>query len=265
MQPLLVVTWNLFHGRTVPPSGEAYLEEMVGLIAAAAPGVACLQELPVWALERLERWSGMRPIPAVTMPALGGALASRLTERAPDRLRSGLTGQANAILVAPSLDVRETAVIPLNPRGFRRREAQRMRLPGGVRGAWGQNRRVAQVIRIGAGERSVAVANTHLTRLADSRPAEAELERALAYAAGFARPGEPLVLCGDLNLTPSSSAVLAGVAALGFSPPQPGIDQILARGLRLVRDPAPWPDARRRRCTSLLSDHAPVEAAMMWP
>ena len=83
MQPLLVVTWNLFHGRTVPPSGEAHLEEMVGLIAAAAPGVACLQELPVWALERLERWSGMRPIPAVTLPALGGALAS-----ASDRARA---------------------------------------------------------------------------------------------------------------------------------------------------------------------------------
>jgi endonuclease/exonuclease/phosphatase family metal-dependent hydrolase len=256
MQPLLVVTWNLFHGRTVPPSGEAHLEEMVGLIAAAAPGVACLQELPVWALERLERWSGMQPITAVTMPALGGALASRLTERAPDRLRSGLTGQANAILVAPSLDVRETAVIPLNPRGFRRREAQRMRLPGGVRRAWGQNRRVAQVIRIGAGERSVAVANTHLTRLADSRPAEAELERVLAYAAGFARPGEPLVLCGDLNPTPSKLG-RAGRrrGASGSRAPQPGIDQILARGMRSF---SPRALARRApRRTSLLSDHAP--------
>jgi endonuclease/exonuclease/phosphatase family metal-dependent hydrolase len=265
MQPLLVVTWNLFHGRTVPPSGEAHLEEMVGRIAAAATGVACLQELPVWALEHLERWSGMRSIPAVTMPALGGPLAARLTERAPYRLRSSLTGQANAVLVSPSLAIRETTAVPLNPRRFRRREAQRIRLPGGVRRAWGQNRRVAQVIRIGAGERSVVVVNAHLTRLSDSRPADAELERALASAAGFARPDEPLAFCGDLNLTPSSSAVLAGVAARGFSPPQPGVDQILVRGLRLVRAPTAWPEARRREGEFLLSDHSPVEAAMMWP
>ncbi len=265
MQPLLVVTWNLFHGRTAPPSGEAHLEEMVGRVAASAPGVACLQELPAWALDRLERWSGMRVVPAVAMPALGGPLASRLTGHAPDRLRSGLTGQANAILVASSLEVHDTAVLPLNSRRFRRREAQRVRLPGDVRRAWGQNRRIAQVVRIGTGGRTLAVLNTHLTRLADSRPADAELERALSYVSGFARPDEPIVFCGDLNLTPSSSTVLAGVAALGFSPPRPEVDQILVRGLPLQRGPAAWPESRRRRGAFLLSDHAPVEAAMMWP
>jgi hypothetical protein len=49
-----------------------------------------------------------------------------------------------------------------------------------------------------------------------------------------------------------------------FSAPIRGIDQILVRGFELVRGPEPWPEERRRIGNHLLSDHAPVEAALAW-
>jgi len=45
--PLLVRTWNLFHGNAVPPERRAFLEEMVRLAAADGPDVLALQEVPV--------------------------------------------------------------------------------------------------------------------------------------------------------------------------------------------------------------------------
>ena len=37
--PLVVRTWNLFHGNTVPPGRRAFLEEMVRLVTADGPEV----------------------------------------------------------------------------------------------------------------------------------------------------------------------------------------------------------------------------------
>jgi endonuclease/exonuclease/phosphatase family metal-dependent hydrolase len=263
MVRLLVRTWNVFHGRSVPASGRAQLREMIELVTADLPALVCLQEVPVWALPRLEHWSGMRALPAVTARALGGPLARPLTARRPDLLRSGLAGQANAILVGDGLRLRETAALQLNPRAFRRRERRRLGLPDGTASGWGRNRRVAQLARVEAAGCPLVVVNLHLTSSVDSRPAEAELERALAFADGFARPGEPVVLCGDLNLTPASSTAFRSLSLAGFSRPLPGIDQIIARGLELAGPARRWPDEQRRRGAHLLSDHAPVEAEMM--
>ena len=69
------------------------------------PDVVAFQEVPVWALDRLEAWSGMSAVPAVAMLPLGGPLARRLTERNPQRLRSLLTGQANALLLSRRLEL----------------------------------------------------------------------------------------------------------------------------------------------------------------
>ena len=63
---LLVRTWNLFHGRTLPESGRTELEGMVRLVTADAPDVVCLQEVPVWALRQLPGWSAMSAFGAVT-------------------------------------------------------------------------------------------------------------------------------------------------------------------------------------------------------
>ena len=62
---MLIRSWNLFHGRTVRTGSGVHLREMVELASADAPDVLCLQELPLWALSRLEGWSGMTAFPAV--------------------------------------------------------------------------------------------------------------------------------------------------------------------------------------------------------
>jgi endonuclease/exonuclease/phosphatase family metal-dependent hydrolase len=264
---LLVRTWNLFHGRSFPESGETYLDEMVALAAQDGPDVVCLQEVPAWALPELEAWSGMNAVGAIAMPAIGGRLARRVTALDPRRLRSALTGQANAVLIAPRLTIVEAPKsLPLNPRAVRRREAERLGLSIATRVAWSRNRRVAQVVRIAVGGETAVIVNLHLSSLLDSRPTEAELLRAVTYADGFARPEEPLVLAGDFNLTAASSLLLTALRYdWGFSEAAGGIDHVLARGLTIVRGPAAWPEERRRRGELLLSDHAPVEVEMIGP
>jgi len=263
---LLVRTWNVAHGRTSPETRTTYLEEMVRLVGKDTPALVCLQELPVWSLKHLEHWSGMRAVGARTMPALGGRLARRLTTLDPTLLRSGLTGQANAVLLGAAAEpIRGAAATVLNPRSFRDPEAARLGLPSRMRRAWGANRRVAQAVRASDGASSIVVVNLHLTSASDSRVAEAELARALAFAESFARPAEPLLVCGDFNLSRSSSAFLDQLSHEGFSPPASGIDHIMGRGLVPARGPEPWPDRLRQLGDVLLSDHAPVEAEMIRP
>jgi endonuclease/exonuclease/phosphatase family metal-dependent hydrolase len=222
--------WNVFHGRTFPETRRPELERMIRLVTAGGPDLVCLQEVPVWAIERLEVWSGMKARAAVTVRSLLGPLAGRLQRLDARRVRSPLTGQANAVLVTPRLGIREAANTVLNTRG---------------------ERRVAQVVRLCGDPGELVLVNTHLTTR-DPPAATAELARIAVIVAD-----EPSCLvCGDLNLRQ------AGLA--GFSQPIEGIDQILVRGLSIVAGPRAWPDERRRLGTRLLSDHAPLEAEMMW-
>jgi endonuclease/exonuclease/phosphatase family metal-dependent hydrolase len=260
---LIVRSWNIFHGRTCPETGELHAEEAVRRISQGAPDVVCLQELPVWALRRLGVWSQLQALGTVTMAPLGGPLARRLTELHPERLRSAFSGQANAVLVSRRLRVGDVERLHLNPCSVRRLEAKRERLPLAVRRAWGRDRRVAQLVRVAAGGETAVVLNLHLTTCEDSRPAGIELLRAADYAETYARPGEPIVLCGDLNLTPASSPALTALVSHGFSPPLRGIDHILVRSAGFVAGPAPWPEERRRHAGALLSDHAPLEAEIV--
>ena len=117
--PLLVRTWNLFHGNAVPPERRAFHEEMVRLASADAPAVLCLQEVPVWGLAHLGAWSGMTSIGAVAARPrlLSAALGKLITELDHGRLRSVVTGQANALLVAQGLSVREQRTFTVSRRG----------------------------------------------------------------------------------------------------------------------------------------------------
>jgi endonuclease/exonuclease/phosphatase family metal-dependent hydrolase len=99
---VLVRTWNLFHGNAQPPERRGFLREMVELVAADGPDVVCLQELPVWALAHLQRWSGMQAAAAVARRPRLPLLGRWLTELDHGRLRSALVGEADAILVARS-------------------------------------------------------------------------------------------------------------------------------------------------------------------
>jgi endonuclease/exonuclease/phosphatase family metal-dependent hydrolase len=237
---LLVRTWNLYHGRTSPKSGRTYLEQMVRLASLDAPDVVALQEVPLWALGRLERWSGMQALWAVTVPNLLGPLARFLTDLDPVRVRFSVEGQANAVLLNPRFEVAGHKVLVLNPE-----------VP-----AWdwvfhGRQRRVCQAVEVDAHGRTVLIGNIHAT----DDPDKARLE--VAVAAELLAGYERCVLCGDFNVVEHRVP--------DFSPPLPGgIDQILVRGAQIEHGPDRWVKERRRVNGKLLSDHAPVEAVLAW-
>ncbi len=105
---LIVRSWNVYHGNADPPRRRGYLHEMVRRASADEPDVLCLQEVPVWALPRLDDWSGMRAVVAVTRLPLGPkAVAGWVTRLHQGMLRSAVAGQANAVLVASEPHPRE--------------------------------------------------------------------------------------------------------------------------------------------------------------
>jgi endonuclease/exonuclease/phosphatase family metal-dependent hydrolase len=254
---ILVRSWNIFHGRTDPPGRRAYLEQAIELAIGDDPDVLCLQELPQWSLEKLAEWTGMRVSSARTRYRLG-SLGRRPTDIHHGRFRSSLTGQANAVLVARRHDVADHRSLVLNGRLFAAREARRLGLGVRVVLAWTHERRVAQALRITtASGGSVVLLHLHLTHLRDRRLAEAELRRAVHFVEEHVAEGEPLVVAGDLNLTPASPA-MAELTAAGFSPAGPLIDHVLVRGAEATALSV-WPVERRTVDGRVLSDHPPVE------
>lgn len=265
---MLIRTWNLFHGNTKPPQRQAFLEEMVALAVSGEPDVVALQEVPAWALPLLGRWSGYTAVTAVAArPALGPfpstpEVGRALTSLNNGLLRSAFAGQGNAILVAPSFRVVDQHTLVLNPRRFRRAQADWLGLGLRARLGWAKERRVCQVVRLTDGDGTVVAANLHATSYPpDERLADAELLRAFTYVDGIARPNEPVAVAGDFNVTYERSRTLHDVAGpeWAFSQPGAGIDQVLVRDLAVESGPVRWPDERRAAHGALLSDHAPVE------
>ncbi|MCZ7587812.1 MAG: endonuclease/exonuclease/phosphatase family protein [Gaiella sp.] len=229
---LLLRTWNLFHGNADPPRRAGYLRAMVELVSSDGPDVICLQEVPVWALHRLDDWSGMRRFEAVTRPPLWpGPLSKWLTLAHQGFFRSGLAGQANAILVAP-----RHATTDLGHERISRH---------------GRERRLVHAVRI-AGAAGVTIGNLHASndRVHPDVP-RAEAARAAAFVERVAAPGDAVVLAGDFNVAEPRLA--------GYSAPRDGIDHVLARGAR-VASITSWPRERRRQNGVVLSDHPVVEA-----
>lgn len=222
---MLIRSWNVFHGRTSPPGQRVFLREMVELASADGPDVLCLQELPLWALGRLEEWSGMTARCAVAKRTLVPRwLGGVLQRHDPLRFRSAVTGQANAILVAPAHRVHE-------------HRSTRVSLGG-------RERRVCHAVRLDA----IVVGNVHASN--EFRRPEvprAELTRAHALVHALAGDGAR-ALAGDFNLRAPEL-------------PGPEIDHIVVAGVEhgpLVV----WPEERRRYRGAVLSDHAPVEVTI---
>ena len=236
---LVIRTWNLYHGRTHPKTGRTYLERMVRLISMDAPDIVALQEVPLWALGRLEGWSGMRAVWAVAVPNLLGPVARFLTDLDPVRMKFTLAGQANAMLLSHRFERVSDRTLVLNP------DVPRLEW---IRG--GRQRRVCQAVDLLVDGRPLTVANLHATNNAVRARVDVGL------AADFLTASGQCILCGDFNVPT--------FAVPDFSPPIEGIDQILVRGLDLERGPRPWPLKRRRSDGRLLSDHAPVEAEIAW-
>ena len=225
-------TWNVFHGNAHPPRRRGFLKEMLERASADGPDVLCLQELPVWALPFVDDWTGMQAARSIARRpfVLPGGVAGWITRRHQGLFRSGLAGQANAILVAPAHALEDLGDEQISERG--------------------RERRTVQAARVGG---RLVVANLHASN-ASPRPAvEAEIARALAFAESRAGAGEPLVLAGDFNLRE--------VRLQGFSSPAPGVDHVLVRGLA-ASPPRVWPAAERVHNGAVLSDHAPVEVTV---
>jgi endonuclease/exonuclease/phosphatase family metal-dependent hydrolase len=235
---LLVRSWNLYHGRTHPPSSKLYLEQMVRLVTTDAPDIVALQEVPLWAVRRLESWSSMKASWAMTMPALLGPLARHVTDADPLRFRSSLTGQANVLLVNPHFETGRHRRIVLNPELSR---SERL---------LGAHTRVCHSLEVEAGSERLVAANLHASNDPDPLLVGMEIDRAASFLAGI----QPCVLCGDFNVRRH--------AVPGFSEPIDGVDQVLVRGFELEHGPERWPEGRRLANGLVLSDHAPVEAVI---
>src|SRR5207302_9223559 len=81
----------------------------------------------------------------------------------------------------------------------------------------------------------------------DKRLPDVELLRAAVFVDGLAFPGEPVLLCGDFNVSVRTSHTLAELVTneWGFTDAmRAGIDHILVRGLR-AGEPRAWPPRRR--------------------
>lgn len=255
---MVVRTWNLFHGNTVPPGRHRYVEEMIRLVTNDRPDFVCLQEVPPWALEPIGEWSGMQVFGQVAArPTIGplpstAELGRRLTDLNPGLFRSAFEGQANAILVSPERKILSRHVLTLNPIGFRLREGRRLGLPIVSVVAWGKERRQAVAVRLDDG---LVVTNLHATNARNPRIPDAEVVRAAEWTTSLAREA-PSILAGDFNVDTARSVVIDKLD--GFSRAGPGVDHVLARGTS-VGPYDRWTPERRRLGNLALSDHAPVE------
>jgi endonuclease/exonuclease/phosphatase family metal-dependent hydrolase len=202
---------------------------MLELVSQDDPDVVCLQELPLWALDRLEPWSRMQAFPAVArrprVPLRVGVLLTRLNH---GFFRSAFVGQANAILVSPTHEAENLGLSRISDPGHEPRVVQAVRVDG-----------------------RYVVANLHASTTAGA--ALVEVDRALAFAEAQAQPDDAVILAGDFNLSDFHLD--------GYTEPAGGIDHVLVRGAR-VSEAAVWPPERRERDGRLLSDHAPVEVTI---
>jgi endonuclease/exonuclease/phosphatase family metal-dependent hydrolase len=258
---VLIRSWNLFHGNSVPPQRHAFLHEMVRLATADEPDVLCVQEVPAWALGDFTLGDlAARPVLGpIPITARSGRV---LTDLHHGLLRSAFAGQGNALQISPRLRVLEHRVLTLNPRPFRRDQARALGLGLGARRAWAKERRIVQAARLVHPDgRTLLIANMHCTSYgSDERLPDAELLRAAQFASSLAQPGDVQVLAGDFNVTAAHSRTLRDLTGpeWNFSAPGPGIDHILVRGAAMT-PLRRWPDERRAHGDRLLSDHAPVE------
>ena len=169
---MLVLTWNLFHGRSVPDAPREQLAAFAALLAGWEWDVALLQEVPPWWPPALGRASGASARTALTSRNWVLPVSRWAARRRPDLIKSW-GGGANAILV------RGEAIGEHRVRTLR---------------AWPE-RRVVHGVRL---ERGWWVANLHATAHCEAR-ARADLDLAVRTATEWSA-GAPMVLGGDLNL-----------------------------------------------------------------
>jgi endonuclease/exonuclease/phosphatase family metal-dependent hydrolase len=220
---LRILTWNLFHGRSVPDTPRELLPEFSALIAEWEWDVALLQEVPPWWPPLLARACSADQRMVLTSRNWGLWVRREISVRNPELLKAN-GGGCNAILVRGAAIVdHRTERLALLPE---RRWMHGVRLETGL---W--------------------VVNLHATTRKGSKTApqtRAEIRHAAGTGLGWAG-GAPLVLGGDFNLPdPGELAGLRHVAGHW-------VDHVYVSRLR--SDPAHAAEVLDR---GTLSDHAPV-------
>jgi endonuclease/exonuclease/phosphatase family metal-dependent hydrolase len=199
---ILVLSWNLFHGRAVPAAGRPLAAEFAATLAGWSWDVALLQEVPPWWPERLAEATGASARTALTSRNSLLWLRRAIASRKPDFLKAN-GGGCNAILV----------------RGAAIGEHRTRELTN-----WPERRVMHGIALGGAGW----VVNLH----ASTHPPEqrrSDLLTAAATALQWAA-GAPLVFGGDLNATRPAMPGLRHVA--GYH-----VDHVLTDGRPAAGEP----------------------------
>jgi endonuclease/exonuclease/phosphatase family metal-dependent hydrolase len=192
---MVVLTWNLFHGRSLPDTPRELLDAFAQRLAGWDWDVALLQEVPPWwppALGRACRASARTALTSRNQLAVLRRFAAR---RRPDLTKSG-GGGANAILV------RGQTIVAHRSQLLRR---------------WPE-RRVAHGVRTSGGW---WISNVHAQAHVE-RWARADVRRTLLATMAWAGDA-PTVLGGDLNLR---APVVPGFSAVAGR----DVDHLFVRG-----------------------------------
>jgi endonuclease/exonuclease/phosphatase family metal-dependent hydrolase len=192
---VLVLSWNLYHGRALPPAHRDLYADFAAQLAGWAWDAALLQECPPWWPAQLARDCGAHERHALTARNALTGLRRAIATRWPDLIKSN-GGGCNAILL-------RGAQIPADHRFAVLRTRP--------------ERRVVHAVRPGAG----GIANLHSQVWSEER-AQADALLAARHVLDWARD-MPVVLGGDFNTrTPHPP----GLTDLGVNK----VDRVLARG-----------------------------------
>jgi endonuclease/exonuclease/phosphatase family metal-dependent hydrolase len=192
---VLVLSWNLYHGRAVPPAGRDLYGAFAEDFAAWAWDVALLQECPPWWPAQLARDCDAHEHHALTSRNLFLPIRKFLAQRWPDIIKSN-GGGSNAILIRgsdPGTDHR-FAVLRTHP-----------------------ERRVVHGVHLG----DTWIANVHAQVWSEER-AQEDAATAAAHVLAWAGDAR-VILGGDFN---TRAPHPPGLTDLGGHK----VDRILARG-----------------------------------
>ncbi len=168
-----VLTWNLFHGRSVPDAPRSLRDEFAAAIAGWDWDVALLQEVPPWWPPQLAAAAAAQQRTALTSRNALLRLRRAVADRRPDLIKSN-GGGANTIL-ARGLEIAEHREAVLR---------------------WRPERRVVHAVHLP--QAGLWVANLHAQAHSDAR-AQADIELA-AWHVGAWAAGHPAILGGDFNV-----------------------------------------------------------------